>query len=277
MGGGDHDVCVRKGRTGQACSSAVQLAHPHANPRQGRRAGAGGDKMTARCRSAREQAGRFSAGALGRVHEASPKSRATCAVPPPGLGGSSIRRAHDARKPSRSKPRFSAALVHVGFRRRDSTGASRLHCRGSCRIPHRCSAMPPPSQALPRLGGFVSTGRDCPARVAPMSRREARRPEGPGSRARRAERQSSTARRALRWSRPVFLLTLTVVAGGCATMGCALRSTNAPLGAPLASGVPTHQFAARGVDSKKSSGATLGLFLSDHPYPSLSLPSSINS
>ena len=84
----------------------------------------------------------------------------------------------------------------------------------------------------PCVDNAGSTGRDCPARVAPMSRREARRPEGPGSRARRAERQSSTARRALRWSRPVFLLTLTVVAGGCATMGCALSEHHTLHSAP---------------------------------------------
>ena len=52
------------------------------------------------------------------------------------------------------------------------------------------------------------------------------------ARARRAERQSSTARRALRWSRPVFLLTLTVVAGGCATMGCALSEHHTLHSAP---------------------------------------------
>ena len=73
---------------------------------------------------------------------------------------------------------------------------------------------------------------------------------------RRAERQSSTARRALRWSRPVFLLTLTVVAGGCATMGCALSEhTHAPLGAPLASGVPRNSPCGRRVWTRKSPGS----------------------
>ena len=129
----------------------------------------------------------------------------------------------------RVAPAHATPNIHtVGFRRRDSTGVTTGLYASSASLPRfvphpaplqRDSRHPHSHPALPRLGGFVSTGRDCPARVAPMSRREAQRPDGPGSRARRAERQSSTARRALRWSRPVFLLTLTVVAGGCATMG----------------------------------------------------------
>ena len=145
-------------------------------------------------------------------------------------------------------------------------------------VPHpaplqRDSRHPPGHTALPRLGGFVSTGRDCPARVAPMSHREARRPDGPGSRARRAERQSSTARRALRWSRPVFLLTLTVVAGGCATMGCALSEHHTLHSAPhLRREFRPTKFTARGEgvrtrkSPQKACGAPLAvrwLFLSD--------------
>ena len=138
-------------------------------------------------------------------------------------------------QPQHSHPRLSP--VGIPPVSQPASTHRRLHCRGSCRIPvprtaARDSHHPHSHPALPRLGGFVSTGRDCPARVAPMSRREARRPEGPGSRARRAERQSSTARRALRWSRPVFLLTLTVVAGGCATMGCALSEHHTLHSAP---------------------------------------------
>ena len=121
---------------------------------------------------------------------------------------------------------------------------------------HAIAATLTVNPALPRIGGFLSTGRSCPAHVAPMSRREARRPDGPGSRARRAERQSSTARRALRWSRPVFLLTLTVVAGGCATMGCALSEHHTLHSAPHLRREfrPTKFTLARrrGQDSKKS-------------------------
>ena len=138
----------------------------------------------------------------------------------------------------RVAPAHATPNIHtVGFRRRDSTGLYASSASLPRFVPHpaplqRDSRHPHSHPALPRLGGFVSTGRDCPARVAPMSRREAQRPDGPGSRARRAERQSSTARRALRWSRPVFLLTLTVVAGGCATMGCALSEHHTLHSAP---------------------------------------------
>ena len=142
----------------------------------------------------------------------------------------------------RVAPAHATPNIHtVGFRRRDSTGVTTGLYASSASLPRfvprpaplqRDSRHPHSHPALPRLGGFVSTGRDCLARVAPMSHREARRPDGPGPRARRAERQSSTARRALRWSRPVFLHTLTVVAGGCATMGCALSEHHTLHSAP---------------------------------------------
>ena len=102
----------------------------------------------------------------------------------------------------RVAPAHATPNIHtVGFRRRDSTGLYASSASLPRFVPHpaplqRDSRHPHSHPALPRLGGFVSTGRDCPARVAPMSRREAQRPDGPGSRARRAERQSSTARRA---------------------------------------------------------------------------------
>ena len=164
----------------------------------------------------------------------------------------------DASRLLMQPPTFTPSAFAVGIPpvSRPASTHRRLHCRGSCHVPHRCSRdsrHPHSHPALPRLGGFVSTGRDCPARVAPMSRREARRPDGPGSRARRAERQSSTARRALRWSRPVFLHTLTVVAGGCATMGCALSEHHTLHSAPHLRREfrPTIR-RARGPDSKKS-------------------------
>ena len=182
----------------------------------------------------------------------------------------------------RVAPAHATPNIHtVGFRRRDSTGVTTGLYASSASLPRfvphpaplqRDSRHPHSHPALPRLGGFVSTGRDCPARVAPMSRREARRPDGPGSRARRAERQSSTARRALRWSRPVFLLTLTVVAGGCATMGCALSEHHTLHSAPhLRREFRPTKFTARGegVRTRKSPQkacgaplATLGLLLS---------------
>ena len=174
--------------------------------------------------------------------------------------------------PAHPTPTFTPPAIAVGIPpvSRPASTHRRLHCRGSCRIPvprtaARDSHHPHSHPALPRLGGFVSTGRDCPARVAPMSRREARRPEGPGSRARRAERQSSTstARRALRWSRPVFLLTLTVVAGGCATMGCALSEHHTLHTAPhLRREIRSTKFAARrrGLDSKSPQEAAVHRF-----------------
>ena len=138
-------------------------------------------------------------------------------------------------QPQHSHRRLSPSGFHrchdrplriVGF-------TAEVRAASPCPAPlHAIAATLTVNPALPRIGGFLSTGRSCPAHVAPMSRREARRPEGPGSRARRAERQSSTARRALRWSRPVFLLTLTVVAGGCATMGCALSEHHTLHSAP---------------------------------------------
>ena len=165
----------------------------------------------------------------------------------------------DASRQLMQPPTFTPSAFAVGIPpvSRPASTHRRLHCRGSCRIPHRCSAIaatltatrPSSTRWLridwARLPGSRGSNVSGPRGSAP----------GRAGTARRAERQSSTARRALRWSRPVFLLTLTVVAGGCATMGCALSEHHTLHSAPhLRREFRLHQITARGegVRTRKS-------------------------
>ena len=157
-------------------------------------------------------------------------------------------------------PTFTPSAFAVGIPpvSRPASTHRRLHCRGSCRIPvPRTAARDsrhPHSQPRPSSDRWLPVDRA----QLPGSRGSNVSPRGP------APGRAGISRAARRTTVVNGTSRSTLVSTGIPAHAhrrrrrlrddglCTFGAPHAPLGAPLASGVPTHQFAARGVRTRKS-------------------------
>ena len=159
----------------------------------------------------------------------------------------------DASRLLMQPPTFTLSAFAVGIP--PASTHRRLHCRGSCRIPHRCSAIAATLTATrPSSTRWLRIDW---ARL-PGSRGSNVSPRGP------APGRAGISRAARRTTVVNGTSRSTLVSTGIPAHAhrrrrrlrddglCTFGAPHAPLGAPLASGVPTHQFAARGVRTRKS-------------------------